>query len=200
MATRERNDQSKLIIIIALLIATIGVIGGTLAFFQNTTTVTNTFQAQPYSTEITDTFVSPESWIPGTTTDKEVTVKNTGDVEVAVRLSYTEKWTSANGNELSLTLPNDEKAALVNLINTDDWTYSNGYYYYKNSLAKGESTSSFIDSVTFNSNAVNNYTCTTTDGKISCTSTGDGYDGATYELVMTIETLQSDATQSVWGR
>ena len=104
MATRERNDQSKLIIIIALLIATIGVIGGTLAFFQNTTTVTNTFQAQPYSTEITDTFVSPESWIPGTTTDKEVTVKNTGDVEVAVRLSYTEKWTSANGNELSLTL------------------------------------------------------------------------------------------------
>ena len=120
MATRNNTDQSRIIIVLALLIATIGVIGGTLAYFQNTATVNNTFRAQPYSTEITDTFVSPETWIPGTTTDKEVTVKNTGDVDVAVRLSYKEKWTSQNGDELSLTLPNSERAALVNLINTDE--------------------------------------------------------------------------------
>ena len=200
MATRNNTDQSRIIIVLALLIATIGVIGGTLAYFQNTATVNNTFRAQPYSTEITDTFVSPETWIPGTTTDKEVTVKNTGDVDVAVRLSYKEKWTSKNGDELSLTLPNSERAALVNLINTDDWTYSNGYYYYNDTLAKGESTNSFIESVTFNSNAVNDYTCTTSEGKITCSTTGDGYDGATYELIITIETLQDDATQSVWGR
>ncbi len=196
---RRDNETGRVFIVIALLIAVIGIVGGTLAYFQNTTTVNNTFRAQPYSTEITDTFTSPETWIPGTTTDKELTVKNTGDVTVAVRLSMEETWTSKKGDSLSLTIDNGEKAAIINLANTDDWTYEGGYYYYNNTLAKGESTSSFIDSVTFNPKAVNDYSCSTSGGVISCTSTGDGYDGASYQLVITVETLQADAKSTVWG-
>lgn len=195
MATKKTNKNTFLIMIVALLF---GMIGGSLAYFTTTTTVTNTFQTQPYSTEVTDTFTSPEIWIPGTITPKTVVAKNTGDVDVKVRLSYTEKWTSASGKDLSLTLENGERVSILTLINTDDWEYRDGYYYYVNTLSKNETTTSFIESVTFNPNAVNDYTCSTNEGVTSCTSTRDGYDGATYELNIKIETVQEDAASTLW--
>lgn len=191
---RKRHN----IILILILVLTVFVVGTTFAYFTSTQTVKNVFQAQPYSTEITDTFVSPDNWVPGTVTPKTVSAKNTGNVDVAVRISYTESWVSQNGDDLSLTLDNGQRVAIISLINTDDWTYNNGYYYYNDTLGSGESTSSLIESVKFNENAVNDYSCTTVEGVISCTSTGNGYDGATYTLTMTVETVQADAKDTVW--
>lgn len=196
MKKMERKKYN--IVLILVLILTVFIVGTTFAYFTSSQTVQNVFQAQPYSTEITDTFVSPDNWVPGTVTPKTVSAKNTGNVDVAVRISYTESWVSQNGDALSLTLDNGERVAVLTLINTDDWTYNKGYYYYNKTLGSGESTTSLIESVKFNENAVNDYSCTTVGGVISCTSTGDGYDGATYTLTMTIETVQADAKDTVW--
>ena len=44
------------------------------------------------------------------------------------------------------------------------------------------------------------YISTRYDGKTkTCTSTGDGYDGATYTLTITIETIQFDAYKEAWN-
>ena len=194
----RKDSNSRLIIALVVLVMIAGVIGVTFAYFQSQQTFSNVFQTKPYSTEFTENFTSPNNWIPGTTTPKNVTAKNTGQVDVAVRVSYTEEWTSANGTTLSGS-QGDNKAAIINLSNESNWVYSNGYYYYSSILGQNQSTNSFIESVTFNELIEADYTCTDEDGIKKCTSTGNGYDGATYKLTIKVETIQADAYQDAWN-
>lgn len=190
--------KKKAIIAIAL-IAVVGLVGGAIAYFTSSTLIENVFKTATYETKVSEEFVSPEGWLPGTTTEKKVYAENSGDVDVAVRVSYTEKWTSANGAELPLK-QNGENVAIINFANSTDWTYSScdGYYYYNDTLTKGNKTSSFIDSVTFNEKTEMNIACSTVGTTTTCKSTGDGYDGATYELAINIETIQADAKGKAW--
>lgn len=196
------KGKKTLVALVALLL--IGVVGGTWAYFTAEASFDNVFKTQKFSADFTEDFVSPEDWTPGTTTKKEVYATNTGDVPVAVRVSYTEKWVSENGTELSLT-QGENQVALINLTNTSDWEKVGNYYVYKHILAKGEKTLSFMDSVTFNENvtASSSVNCTTEqNGSITtkkCTSSGYGYDGATYTLNVKIEVIQSDVAETEWN-
>ena len=187
-----RKDNLLPIIAITLLVIG-GIVGTTIAYFSSNATFANEFKTKPYSTEARETFVSPDNWTPGTTTEKEVIAKNTGDVDVAVRVSYSENWRDSHGEELPL-IPGEEPMAIINFANQDHWIKNGNYYYYNKKLSKNEETSSFIDSVTFNKNAIAALNCTTTttgDQKsVSCTSTGTGYDGATYTLNVFVEIVQ----------
>ena len=210
MKENRRNKKSLIALLILLIV---GVIGFTLAYFSDSITIGNEFKTKEYGTSVTEVFVSPDNWTPGTTTDKSVVATNTGNVDEAVRISYTEKWVAADGTtELSgwvdedgkLTshdeeLSTDERAAIINFVNESDWTLSNGYYYYNYKLAPTESTSSLIESVTFNSLVTSDSNCKTVDNTTTCTSTKKGYDGATYTLTFTIETVQYDQYKSAWG-
>ena len=128
-------------------------------------------------------------------------------MDEAVRISYTETWTSANAQaegDLALT-QNGNSAAIINWANTSDWTTSteNGttYKYYNYKLAPNETTSQLLSSVTFNSAITNDENCVTSNNgqTIECTSTGNGYDGATYKLTFHIETVQYDKYATAWG-
>jgi len=206
-------EKKKKLIIALALVAVIGVIGGAYAFFQTSNLFANIFQTSTYKTSVTETFTSPTDWKPGDETAKTVIATNEGSVPIAVRVSYTESWTSANGDTLALkqNTTDTDNVAIINFDNTADWTETdcNGttYYYYKSDLATGESTSSFIKSVTFNEDTVVNdatgMSCTedtSVDGQITktCQSTGDGYAGATYTLNILVETVQADAKDEVW--
>ena len=200
--------KNKKTIILLLLIAIVGVVGLTLAYFANTASVENTFNTKQYGTTVTEVFESPDNWTPGTTTDKTLTVTNSGQVDEAVRVSYTESWTSKKGDDLSLT-QGDNRAAVINWANVSDWTTvtENGveYRYYNYKLAPGETTSTLLNSVTFNSAITNDANCVTTTDEtthtktITCNSTGDGYDGATYKLTFTVETVQYDKYVDAWN-
>ena len=154
------NKKNKSLLII-LLVLCIGLVGLTIAYFSNSTSIENEFSTNPYGTTIEEIFTSPDNWLPGTTTDKTITVTNSGLVDEAVRISYAEKWVAKDGTILSGLIDsngnltnnteNSEHAAIINFSDNDDWTYSNGYYYYNFRLAPNETTSSLIDSVTFNS-------------------------------------------------
>ena len=208
--------KNKRTLITLLVLVIVGVIGFTLAYFSDKINVNNIFKTKPYGTSITEVFESPDNWTPGTTTEKSVVATNTGQVDEAVRISYTEKWVAADGTELSgwvdengkLTShesedESDERAALINFDNESDWTKVGDYYYYNYKLAPTESTSSFIKSVTFNPIVQSSSDCpkTVTGGSqtITCTSTGKGYDEATYTLTFTIETVQYDQYKNAWG-
>ena len=198
---------------ILLLIAIVGVIGLTLAYFTFNDSLDNVFTTKKYASTVTDEFVSPTNWLPGDVTTKTITATNTGEIDEAVRISYTEEWKNNNGVVLSGLIDsngletnstiNSEKAAIIKFINGNDWTLDNGYYYYNYRLEPNEVTSSLTESVTFNSKVRNSSNCVTTESNgvktISCESTGDGYDGATYKLTFTVESVQYNKYKEAWG-
>ena len=185
-------------IIILLLIISICVIGGTFAYFYNSYVLENEFKTKKYETTAYETFVSPDDWEPGDVTEKRVYVTNDSDVDMAVRISYTEEWNASDGTTLSNT-QNGENLAIINLTNKKDWIKVGNYYYYKYRLAKDETTSTFMDSVKFFENISFASDCQTVGDVSSCTYTIGDYEDATYTLTVKIETIQFDQYESAWN-
>ncbi len=200
----EKNSRKSLVALLLLLL--VGVVGGTIAYFTSTADFSNVFKTATYSTVTEERFVSPDKWTPGTTTDKEVKLKNNGNIDVAVRVSYKEAW----DRNLALKL-GDQTVAIVNFANTGDWTLAaDGYYYYNKAVKPGEPTSTFIDSVTFNPAIEfnNSMSCVKSDviaegnktgEKVECTTDNASYAGATYTLDVKVESVQFDKVQEAWG-
>ena len=195
--------NNKKVTILFILIASLILlgIGVTFAYYTSSADFENEFNTALYQTQATETFESPDNWMPGDTTPKTLTIKNTGNVNVKARVCLTEEWTSHNGDTLPLE-QNGNKAAIINLANTSDWTYRLGCYEYNDVLEPNDTTSSFMESVTFNSLIEADLTCTTnTVGNSttrSCTSSGNGYDNATYTLTLRAETVQANKVEEVW--
>ena len=194
-------SKKKMLVVSAISLFTI--LGGTLAYFTTSTDIANILKTALYQNEIVEEFTAPSDWTPGTTTPKTITVKNTGSIDMAVRVSYTEKWTNANGDELSLKDEDGNVAAIINL--NEGWTKDeDGFFYYgskayKTKVAPGETTTSFMSGVTFNKNIESTLTENiSADGQtITYTSSGTGYDNAQYTLVVTIDTIQYDQN-NIW--
>ena len=178
--------------------------GVTLAYFTTSDSVINNFKTALYQHSIIEEFESPIDWSPGTTTEKTIEVTNTGSISMAVRASYTEKWINFNGEEMSLTDDNSNQASLINF--GDGWEKADdGYYYYGSKdnltkLNKNETSSSFIESITFNENIVAELDKSVSDDgqTITYSSSGDGYDNATYILSIKIDTIQYDQAYNLW--
>jgi len=204
-----QNIKSKKSLVALALVAVVGVIGLTFAYFTSTDTFTNIFSTKPYSVEVVETFESPSNWTPGTTTNKTVIATNKGDVDAAVRVSYTESWVDADNQALPLKDSSNNSAAIINFASnlSEKWTESTEsgtkYYYYKTKLAKNASTTSLIESVTFNPNVTISSAddCVTdnTNHTTTCTTTTSGYAGGTYTLTITVETAQFDQYKSIWS-
>ena len=203
---KEKKMNKKPIIALVLLLF-VAVIGGTIAYFTSSDTFTNIFSTKPYTMEVKETFTSPSNWTPGTTTSKTVVATNKGDVEAAVRISYTETWKDSSNQSLPLKDGSNRPAAIINFasdLNTK-WTKSTeggkDYYYYKTKLAKNASTTSLIESVTFNPEvAISSQSNCVTEGNVkTCTTTTSGYAGGTYTLTITVETVQFDQYKTAWG-
>lgn len=199
---KEKKNRKKLLLVSGISLFTI--LGGTLAYFTTSDTLTNNFQIAKYQAKIVEEFTSPSNWTPGTTTNKTIKVTNNGTVNMAVRASYTEKWTSANGKQLSLKDKNNNVASIIKF--GSGWTKdADGYYYYgsksnKSQLTPGQTSSSFITGVKFNENIESSLNKTvSSDGKtITYSSTGDGYDGAKYTLTVKLDTIQYDQANNIW--
>ena len=199
--------NNKKTVVALLLVAIIGVVGLTVAYFTNTATIENEFQTNSYGTTVEEVFTSPDNWTPGTTTPKTLTVTNSGNLDEAVRVEVMESWMSKNGDPLPLK-QNGNDAAIINWANTGEWTKvtenNKIYYYYNYKLAPTETTSTLLSSVTFNPLITNDSDCETDTSvsgvqTVTCDSTGDGYDDATYTLTFKIETVQYDKYATAWG-
>ena len=196
------NKKITMTFILIATLSLLGIIGFTIAYFTSSTDFENEFQTGLYQTTATEVFESPSNWMPGDTTPKTLTITNTGNVDVKARVCISEEWTSSNDD----TLPNEVggvSMAIINLDNTSDWTKKGNCYIFNDVLEPNDTTSSFIQSVTFNPDAEADLNCTTTtlNGTTTkeCTSTGDGYDNATYKLTLTVETVQANKADEVWS-
>ncbi len=198
------NKKPLMMILLVVMLVAFGTICGTIVFFTTTSTFDNEFVSKPYSTKVTEFFVSPDKWVPGETTDKVVGVENVGEIPIAVRVKLDERWTDSKGRELPLEMNvngHQEKVAILNFAEdyATNWTLINGWYYYNSDLNANDKTNNLLKSVTFNSNTIVSDSCVNEDSGITCTSKGDGYDNAKYVLTITIETVQADVKESYWG-
>ena len=196
-------NNKKPIVFMSLLFTVFLALGVTLAYFTTSDTFNNEFTAGTYSIETQEAFVSPDSWKPGDTVEKTIIATNKGNTPAAVRIKLTPSWEDKNGNPLSLTDNNDNEAAVINFNSNfnDKWVYQDGYYYYKNALDENQSTTTLMNSVTFNPEVdINSSTnCNTVDGVTSCRTTFSGYSGGKYTLEVQVETCQYDKYQEIWG-
>ena len=200
----KENSKNKKKLLVVGALGMLTVLGGTLAYFTTTTNIVNKFKTGLDQTKMVEEFVSPTNWTPGTVTEKTVKVTNSGDIPMAVRASITEKWVSASGKELSLKDSNNNVASIIEF--GEEWTKDNdGFYYYgtkenKTVLDASAETTSFIKSVKFNENIKATLKeSISSDGKtVTYTSSGDGYDNATYTLTVRIDTVEYDAARNLW--
>ena len=197
------EKKNKKPILFLLLIAVVGiVVGGTLAYFTTTDTYTNIFNTGSYDIEMIETFVSPDNWTPGTTTPKTIIATNHGTTPAAVRVKLTPSWEDKKGDPLPLTDGTNE-AAIINFNSNLNrkWVYQDGYYYYKRALNENQSTTTLLNSVTFNPEVTFDKTrdCDTVNGVTTCTTTFNDYAGGKYTLKIDVETAQFDKYQEIWG-
>ena len=206
-------------------LAVLGLIGGTIAYFTSEATFDNVFTTAVYKTKSTEVFSAPDNWLPGETVAKSVTTKNEGSIDVAVRVSTSEKWTLDDANHTEITMPHtfdmgtpettddviyqsDRDLVTINLANTSDWLSSSDtsdkHLYYKKKLAANETTTTFLSGVTLNSNVATDTKCVTEgvqgQGTVTktCTTGIKGLGKATYTLTITIETVQYDQYTNAW--
>ncbi len=85
--------------------------------------------------------------MPGKAVSKIVTVKNES-ASAYIRSRYIVEIKDENGEVIQLS--REEPDALMSVLGTDDrWIFSDGWYYYKQPLEKGESTKALFETVEF---------------------------------------------------
>ena len=169
----------------------IGLVGGTIAYYSNSTNYTNEFQTAKYKTTTIENFVSPDNWQAGEEINKSIITKNEGTVPVAVRASYTEKWYDTDNKEITV----DDSVTLS--LNNGSWVKEGNYYYYRYIVEPNETTKSFMNSVLLNKE-VGVVTCTTSGNQEVCESV-DEATGKKYVLTVTIETISYNKYKEVWN-
>ena len=165
---RRLRWNKQFVLLVSVLTLVLGMVGGSIAYlFTSTAPVQNTFTAAVPDVTIPEDFDKQEK--------KDVKVTNKSDFRAYVRATYTVYWKGADG-KIDASVPADACE-----INTTDWTYSNGVYYYKGAVEAGGTTNNFI---------------------VSCKPTVSAPVG--YQLVVDVsaEVVQAEPDQAVidvWG-
>ena len=191
--------KKSLIAIITLLLVV--AVGTTFAYYTSSAVFTNIFNTGTYRVVTTEVFESPSNWAPGEEIPKTITSTNEGTIPAAVRVSFTEQWLDKNNQDITSTISSG--VVTINLDHTNYWIKEGNYYYYKYILDPGQTTKSFIKSVTLNPQIGSG------NGEMQCTTSQDGLTqdcvatnsalGAKYVLTITKETVQADEYETVWN-
>lgn len=110
----------------ALGLSAVALVGGTFAYFTQSSTIDNPFDTAGYSTLVVEDFKPEEgeNWEPGAEVNKDLYVDNTGDRDVVVRVKFEDIWsrTDANGvtTYLNFSQGNDATGILDNKVTVAD--------------------------------------------------------------------------------
>lgn len=112
-------------------------VGGTLAFLiAGTDPVINIFTPGEVTTEIEEPGWDGE-------VKENVTIQNTGDVDVYIRATIVANWVDEKGNIIA---PAKEGTDYTDFTSDPGWVEQDGYYYWTEPVAPGASTGKLIDS------------------------------------------------------
>lgn len=166
--------------VVAVICALAIVLTGTWAWRDITAVAANQFNAVNYEAELVDIFTPPTDWEPGQEINKDVSVKNTGNGKIFVRVNFKEVFdylTSSiaetphipgawNADPMDCACPAHEMITWVmgdGVIKDtaeftgpeDAWFYDSttGWFYWGNPLEPGEETAKILDAVKLNDDA-----------------------------------------------
>lgn len=111
---RKKPDKKYILALGALLAVT--AIGGTFAYFSQDLSASNEFLTGKYDTEITEEFVPPADWQPGTEITKKVVITNKGNVDVVAVAKLTEECIRKE----DITIPSYETGADGKLVESSE--------------------------------------------------------------------------------
>ena len=171
----KRMNKKQLTLLISLILIITVAAGGTLAYLvAKTSPVTNTFTPAEVTCQVNETFDNKVK--------KDVSVENTGDTDAFIRAALVITWKDAAGNVAPQTpVANTDYTISLNTRESDKWIAgTDGYYYYKNSVAPGHNTDVLIN---------------------SCEPEGAGLSGYTLHVEIIADAVQSElatAVMSAW--
>lgn len=67
-------------------------IGGVFAYWTQEELIHNEFKVAKYDTKIEEEFKSPDDWLPGTETNKDVWIKNDSSIPIIVKVTIHQSW------------------------------------------------------------------------------------------------------------
>ena len=183
----HRNRKPLFALVAGIILAAIA---GTSAIYLENVVFNNKFQLDAEEIEHTETFTSPDDWVPCEETPKTVVTTNKSNHPVKVRLNYDEWWRNQTDTENLPVEQDGHRLTTINFQNEDDWELSGNWYYWKGELAPGESTRSLFKSVTFDcsANFAVQHICTDQ----GCTDVHSPYEGADYHILITVQTTDED--------
>ncbi|MFR3498204.1 MAG: BsaA family SipW-dependent biofilm matrix protein [Paraclostridium bifermentans] len=167
-------------------VLTVGVIGGTLAWFTSQDKATNTFNTASNKDnngsgiKIVEEFEKPTNMLPGDSVNKDVQVSNTATYDQFIRVKFVPRFVElgkdSDGKEVRTSITErkasdgtmhqlDTTKIILNFtenLKTDgsngSWIKGNdGYYYYMGKVAPEKWTNTLLDSVTLDKNSGNDY-------------------------------------------
>lgn len=175
---RKKRSLKPVLVLVSVTILVLGATFGTLAYLSaQTNQIVNEFTPS----RVTSYVVENDS---RGTTKKDVKIQNTGDTEAFIRASIVITWQRYNETtqmyEVCYDSPTSDDYVID--LNSSDWFLgSDGYYYYKNSVKPGLTTSNLINSIT----PVN-------------TNTPEGYGLCVEILSSAIQYVPASAVESAW--
>lgn len=138
---RRLGFGRQVLLLAALAVIAMGVVGGTVAYLvTNTGSVVNTFVPGYVKCVINENFND------GDTVKENVTVTNKGIVGAYIRAAIIVTWKDSAGN-IAATVPVEGYDYNLKL-NTNNWTHSGDYYYYKSSVEPNGTTEKLVESCT----------------------------------------------------
>ncbi len=129
------------------------IVFGTFALITSTKTAENVISTSNLKIATVETGnPSTVKVVPASKTNWTFAVKNTGKADAYVRVKVSKIIELAQGVE------GEPNLSLMQFnFNDTEWTYNNGYYYYNEPLASGETTENLFTKMTFSKNASNKY-------------------------------------------
>lgn len=110
------KDKAKKVKILMLAALIICCVGGVYAYWTQVLIAHNDFMTPTFDTSLEEEFISPENWMPGEETNKDVWIRNKGEVPAFVRVAINQKWITDSGEDLPLVFNpggNKEYAAQI---------------------------------------------------------------------------------------
>lgn len=183
--------KNKILSVTAVVICLSIAVGGTLAYFTAEDTAHNVITSGGVSIKLVEQTKGEDDVLvdfpadgvsgimPGANVSKIVSVKNTGEHEVWVRVQLEPKITNADGSPLSLYIEDD--SPVMNFNFGDNWQFTDnyGYFYYLKPVAPGECTDILFDTVSFTAKMGNEYQGCTANIKISAQAVQVANNGST---------------------
>ena len=134
-----------LVLALFMLTASLAMVSDTSATYRQSPFAENYLYAQTFKVDLIDLFANGQFFLPGDTINKDVSMKNNGDVNAIVRIYLIPSWTPETAAGLTL----DPAAVTIGFASTVgmDWTYIDGWWYYNRILKPGEETTRLVDSL-----------------------------------------------------